>query len=401
MPFITHLRTVFFCMASELRTALRGAHTAAYLFFPLALYPLMLWATTQVMLYEEGRQENEVLRVVTEGPPELAGALSADPFVSVEGDLEALRKGEVDLVAKARTQGELWSVDLYHHSTRPRSVRALDEAEDTLSDLRDSRLIALAEAAQIDAAILEPYTVDRQALNPAERELAGVFAAALGYIATMMMLLGSIYPSVHMLVGEREAGTLETLLLAATPRWTLLLGKVFAGALLAAVVALGNLMALALTVVHIATLVSGETVPFSIPWLALFGVLPSLFASAMLSSALMLLAMVPARSFKEGEMLGTWVLTLLMLPGIYAMLGLISGEPGVLWPLPFANMVEVLHAAATDDLTVAHALGVALYDLTLAMVVVATLGMLVDREDYLVGGHLPSWLSWLHRSEVA
>ena len=67
----------------------------------------------------------------------------------------------------------------------------------------------------------------------------------------LMVLLGAFYPAIDVTAGERERGTLETVLAAPIPRRDLLLGKVLAVTVLASASGFLNLGSMSLTLVQV------------------------------------------------------------------------------------------------------------------------------------------------------
>ena len=403
-PIPRGLRAAAAVAVAELRRTLRDPHVAAYLLAPIALYPMLVWGGIQLGLYEEGRREREPIRVEVSGPAALVDALSEAPFTPATGGLPALEGGELDVLVQASAQGEAWHAELHHTSTRARSRRGLDEVRQALSELRAERLAALAADARVDTALLAGARIHEEPVNGVEAFVASVVAVLIGYIAAFAMLLSSIYPAIDVVVAERERGTLETLLLAAVPRWALLLGKALSCTTLVALAALGNMASLALTMAHLRALVFEDLdlraglAPE--PWM-LIAALPVLVSTALLVSSLAIAVVLPARTFKEGEMIATSAVMVGFLPGVAAVIALIAGETTGLLALPFANLIVVLHRALTGELAAWMVLGPTLENTLLAAVALAGAAALAGREDFLIGGRLPRWLRWMHRSEAS
>src|SRR5687767_10706693 len=96
------VRVAWIVAFSESVRMLRDPHVLGYLIAPVVLYPALLWAGSQLALYEQGRAEGEELRIEVQGELELPELQSA-PFAPGEGSrqddpLEALDRGELDAV---------------------------------------------------------------------------------------------------------------------------------------------------------------------------------------------------------------------------------------------------------------------------------------------------------------
>ena len=81
--------------------------------------------------------------------------------------------------------------------------------------------------------VLEPFAVaDPQADKPKEKkaadELRDVFARVFPFILMMWLVAGAIQPAVDMTAGEKERGTMETLLISPAERTEIVFGKFLA-----------------------------------------------------------------------------------------------------------------------------------------------------------------------------
>src|SRR5205085_9319852 len=72
-------------------------------------------------------------------------------------------------------------------------------------------------------------------------------AALIPLILVLMTVTGAVYPAIDLTAGERERGTLETLIAAPVPRLGLLLAKYVAVLTVAILTALVNLTAITIT----------------------------------------------------------------------------------------------------------------------------------------------------------
>lgn len=391
-PLSHGLRAAVHCAASELRRTVRDPHVIGYLLLPVVVYPLLMWGTAQLALYEEGRLERQDLRVEVTGPSELVEHFDTEPFVAGSGGTEALRSGELDAVVEGSADGERWSVTVHHDSTRARSRRGLDEVEDRLGDVRRARIDALG-AGEVG------WKLSSTQVNGLSETLAAAGVVTVAFIAALAMMLSGVYPAVDMITAEREKGTLESLLLVGIPRWSPLLGKLFATTLLMLLSAAANLTALAITVAHAATLAE-----FDIAWtpdpLGSLLVLPPLLATAFMLAALLMLVVTPARTFKEAELLGTSAIMLACAPAIVGVIALVTGDPSGLALVPVANLLLAAHDGTQGELGALVSLGITAMNAALGCGLLAAMVALARREDFLIGGRLPRWLAWLHRSEA-
>jgi sodium transport system permease protein len=153
-------------------------------------------------------------------------------------------------------------------------------------------------------------------------KLAGGF---LPYIFIAFGFIGCMYPAIDLFTGEKERGTIETLLTTPVARWKILVGKMLvvisSGMLAASCSLLGLFISIEfldlgaekelLEVIH-----SILTVPFILSMLALLLPLVIFFAGVMIPIA------IYAKSFKEAQSIITPLNIVMVLP---AMVGFFPG----------------------------------------------------------------------------
>ena len=91
--------------------------------------------------------------------------------------------------------------------------------------------------------IVEAVAVEEQDITPMKEKLGRTIGGLLPYLFVIFCFMGSMYPAIDLAAGEKERGTIETLLTAPVGRFQLLLGKfgvvVLTGLLSAAVSMIG------------------------------------------------------------------------------------------------------------------------------------------------------------------
>jgi len=145
-----------------------------------------------------------------------------------------------------------------------------------------------------------------------ESEVGGkIWSRLFPFLLVMMSLTGAFYPAIDLCAGEKERGTMETLLISPASRTEIVLGKFFTVMLASVMTALLNLVSMGLTGFQLAQLSGsltrgvGQRAAASIiapPTLqAAFWMILLLIPLAALFSAVSLALAVLARSMKEGQ----------------------------------------------------------------------------------------------------
>ena len=126
-------------------------------------------------------------------------------------------------------------------------VREIVEAYN--ASLRESALSALNLSPAQLAFALHPIVLDKQSTANEREQMGAIVGGMLPYLLLMVCLTAAMYPAIDMGAGEKERGTLETLLLAPVPRGAIVLAKflvLFTVGMTSAVLMVGSMAALLL-----------------------------------------------------------------------------------------------------------------------------------------------------------
>ncbi|MEZ4234630.1 MAG: hypothetical protein R3F59_00375 [Myxococcota bacterium] len=211
-------------------------------------------------------------------------------------------------------------------------------------------------------------------------------------------MMSGLYPAIDMMVGERERGTVETTMVTGVSRWTLAIGRILATMTFEGVGLVGNLVGIALTASSLSVTMAGSVREVWLPPASLVLALPALVATALCVTGVLMVVLVPARTFKEGEWLGSIVLLGAIGPLVAAIPALVSDEgPGAVLLLPMANTTVVLARALEGTLTPAVGVLPVLVNGGIGLMALATAGRITASEGWLFDGRLPAWLDWVRR----
>lgn len=312
------LSDVLLVATKELRETLRDRRTlVVMILFPLVVYPLVSLLMAQVMASHTARGEARRSRVALVGAPEDAvaatrGRLAAEPkiyeLVDGAGTSAAVESGAIDALLEI-TAGPAGGarVRLLWDEARDESRQAHDRVGGTLGG-------------QLPPGCGPLFTLEDQSLAPRARVGGYVLSKLLPLIVVVMIMLGAFYPAIDITAGERERGTLETILSAPVSRFDLMTGKVIAVATLSAVTGLLNMTSMSLTMIEGIRLVGAST-PVAVPWTRAASTLIVVIPASFLFASVMVAIGAMARSFKEAQTLLTPVYFLCFTPSLIAGLG--------------------------------------------------------------------------------
>ncbi|MCB1044890.1 MAG: ABC transporter permease [Acidobacteria bacterium] len=337
------LRNVLTIFFKEFKEIIRDRKTLIFmLVLPTVAVPLLISLMTEFMLKAEKKAQQETLRYAVFGEdnlPDLADAFAADS--SFERVILKDRSEINDAIADERikfgliipegandkmTEGTQCQVKLYYNNASVVSrvkKRASELIQNYSEEIRNKRLagIGVTGILQRDE-LLNPITIEDIGTAD-QRELIGErLGGFLPYFFIIFSFLGALYPAIDLGAGEKERGTLETLLLTPVPRLHLVFGKflvVFTTGVVSSVLSLVGMAGYLYTKGQKVQGVMGEILSsISASDLALVGSM--LIPTAAIFAALLLSISIYAKSFKEAQSYATPFNFLCIIPAVAAMI---------------------------------------------------------------------------------
>ncbi|MBN2385098.1 ABC transporter permease [bacterium] len=330
MSFVRDVIVVFF---KELLCFVRDRNIVIYsIVLPIFLYPITFWVMNQVMLLQRGAVENQNSKVAVlngESAPELMSLFETTDMIEVVPGHARIGKDGVDAVLDIQDvyydpASPCFRMRLEYDQANEYSVTAKERVLGVMTEFRELVLLFLALDHELPETVVEPFQIETH--NIASSEQMGIYI--LGHLLPMMIIImaamGTLYPAIDVIVGERERKTLETTLLTPNSRFSLVLGK-FGAVVLAGIVAVFlNIAALGLTASHTIFLMGNQgNAAFSIPLRSLpLVLLTTIIIAAGFGAASILIASY-ARNFREGQSYVTPFFIISFQPAI------ISALPGI------------------------------------------------------------------------
>ena len=73
--------------------------------------------------------------------------------------------------------------------------------------------------------VLTPFEIHQENVAPPEKVSGATFGSFIGYMVVLLCMTGAMYPAIDLTAGEKERGTMETILSSPISRMSLVLGK--------------------------------------------------------------------------------------------------------------------------------------------------------------------------------
>ena len=350
--------------AKELKETLRDQRTiVTLLLMPLLVYPLLSMALNRFLLSSKAGQDDTVYTVgaATEAeqnsllmwledpashPPEeviqASGGKLSDfrivhtnsPAANVAMDpLDALRQNLID-VAVEITAGEPPIVKF----TSFRGDGDSETARRVLVERMNWYRMRYAEASAAKTRADYIPAADIRVSSLGEPQQTPLLATIIPLVLVLMTITGAVYPAIDLTAGERERGTMESLMASPVPRFYVLASKYVAVVSVALLTAIANLLAMFVTLWAsrlLPLLGAGEG---GIPWVTMVQIFGLLVLFSGFFSAVLLSLTSFAKSFKEAQ---AYLIPVMLVSLAPAMLSLMPGIKlgGVLAIAPLINIV--------------------------------------------------------------
>lgn len=217
---------------------------------------------------------------------------------------ELAKRGSAD---KSQVRFDYPRPIIVQNSADEKSVIAHSRVSEVMREWERSLLRSYLRESGLPEYLPTPVNARGIDLAAADQVSANVWSKLFPALLVIMALTGAFYPAVDLGAGEKERGTMETLLICPATRTEIVLGKFLTVMLFSASTALLNLSSLGFTGKYMASLASsgGMAAKFGDlalpPISSLIWVLVMLIPLASLFSALCLAFATFARSSKEGQ----------------------------------------------------------------------------------------------------
>lgn len=267
--------------------------------------------------------------VIDQGEFDAVMLIPPDFRQRIEQYRRGLRPGAEDEPGGAKPHSAIAPPQIFYNVAREKSKIAHTRLSHVISDWRDRLVQSSFESSHIPVAAARPFELDQQNIAEEQESRAAIWSKILPFIVMIWALTGAFYPAIDLCAGEKERGTLETLLSSPAERSEIVYGKLGTVIVFSMATALLNLFSMTVTgglvfrqFQAMGTIPPGLAVgppPLAaVPWLIL-----ALIPISALFSALSLAIAAMARSTREGQYylmpLLLSAMPLMMLPMLPAM----------------------------------------------------------------------------------
>ena len=371
---------------------------------PILLYPTLILLMTYIMSISSKDMAKRDINIATSMPLEAqlmekmnvvdenTGKINIIPLKDKDYK-EALNEREICAYIEVEQTGEVKDYKVYYNASNDDGSQACSRLEEILEDYKKEKVSEGIKALGLDEkALLQPITYSFNNVAQSEQIAGYLLGIILPFILILGILTGSIYPAIDVMAGEKERGTLETLLTLPISNIELVMGKYFAVSLSALVSALLSVISIGCSMIFLILSASelidvpGMNMDFSklcIPLLITF-VCICLFT--LVISAISMCVCSLARSFKEAQNAMTPLMLVAMLLSYSSMIPTLELS-SVTAGIPVVNVVLAIKSVLTFKYDISLLMIVLVSNSIFVMLAVWLLSKLFRSEEILFGNN--------------
>lgn len=246
----------------ELTDILRDKKTLCMMvLLPLFLYPLMIVGMTllfsaitqsqeettyQVAFADLGQEREQTLTDLLEKDADtFSYQISVEPFDENDKTIEqALKDGDYDAVLSYE-ESQKDPYRIYYLEAKDDSGIAAAALKELLEDYNKQLQKQKVQQLGLDAdEILNPVRYEEVNYSSTEQTMGNMLGDIVPMLVIISIMMGAIYPAIDVTAGEKERGTLETLLTLPVTNFELIMSKFLAVSVIACVSAILNIVSM-------------------------------------------------------------------------------------------------------------------------------------------------------------
>lgn len=304
---------------------------------PLLLYPILMVGASSIMSMSINKMEQTTVNIAFNNNPSdnlinILNKTNEDDeakvnIIKVDDYKEALDNETLDAYVEINENNDIQSYKIYTNSSKNNSYTAEKRIKEALDEYKEEIVeMNLAQEGLDAQKTLEPITCETLDIAKNEEIAGNILGQILPFILIIGVLLGSIYPAIDVMAGEKERGTLETLFTLPISNLELVMGKYMAVSFCAVVTAFLNIISILISIGFM-TLTAGIANEMGIPkfdftQMIFPGIITMICIGlfAMVVSAISMCVCSLAKSFKDAQNYITPVMLIIMIPSYVSMI---------------------------------------------------------------------------------
>ena len=310
----------------------------AMIIIPLIFYPLLFMGIGYFNQMGNEKSEEAISKIIITGAefsPPLLKYFQNNPKIEIlsmqNNPLLKLQKGEVQLILiipsdfKDRIEeGESGPLILKYDATETKSRIAQKRINQAIAEYEKEIISQRLSMMHLKEEFIRPLILQTENVASPQKVTGSLLGVLLPYLIVILIFVGAMHTAVDITAGEKERGTITTLLVSQINRLEIVLGKCFAVMLISFISMVLGLIGLTLAFLSGTSIMGGiEGVEFGISFSTIFLLFLVLLPLVGLASAVLIMVGIFARNIKEAS---SYITPIYMLT---IFLGVISISQGI------------------------------------------------------------------------
>ncbi|OUW80483.1 MAG: hypothetical protein CBD77_00120 [bacterium TMED217] len=305
----------------ELIDVLRDRRTLMFMVvIPVLITPLLVVGSIKFQEYQNKKSDEKILKIAFINETDdviIKGFLSEQKGVEIIEDisLDSLESGiktdsiqggmyiEKEFLSKI-SSNNTGIINIYYKSSDLMS-RSKKRMKDALENYKKTVVAERLTNFNIDEKLLEPLDIVDVDMSTAKETIGKAVGGFIPYILVMFIFLGAMYPAIDLGAGEKERGSLETLLSSPATKFEITMGKLLVVSLTGLVSGLVSVLGISSSLFFIDNIPEQiqSTIMELINPFMIFSVIILMIPIAIFFASMLLSISFYARSFKEAQSL--------------------------------------------------------------------------------------------------
>ena len=333
-----NLHAVGVVYRKELREWLRDRRTLiSTVLVPLLAFPILISGMISLSAVLIGGAKKEVPKIMIihgEDSPAVVDALKANreievvPFAANWQDQisEKQIRAAVEIpegFQASLDKGTPQTIQIHYYEGEIKSEFGAEHVEKSLKAYRDDLVKKRLEAKNLPDTLIAPFDTKQHNVAPPEKVGGSTIGSMIGYMVIILSMTGAIYPAIDLTAGEKERGTMETILSSPVSRLDLVLGKfllVFSASLTTAILSVTSMGLSFAYMGHALAKTSGAGIHMNLGLTSVVAVFLMALPLSVLFSAVLMTVALFAKTYKEAQSYLTPMTFIVVIPAVASVL---------------------------------------------------------------------------------
>jgi len=333
-----NLHAVGVVYRKELTEWLRDRRTLiSTVLVPLLAFPILISGMISLSAVLIGGAKKEVPKIMIihgEDSPAVVDALKsnkeievvpfADNWMDQISDKQIRAAVEIPEGFQASLdKGTTQTIQIHYYEGEIKSEFGAEHVEKSLKAYRDDLVKKRLEAKNLPDTLIAPFDTKQHNVAPPEKVGGSTIGSMIGYMVIILSMTGAIYPAIDLTAGEKERGTMETILSSPVSRLDLVLGKfllVFSASLTTAILSVTSMGLSFAYMGHALAKTSGAGIHMNLGLTSVVAVFLMALPLSVLFSAVLMTVALFAKTYKEAQSYLTPMTFIVVIPAVASVL---------------------------------------------------------------------------------